>query len=230
MIMTMIKIRPFILALGVMTFISCTTTKPLTSFVKPQEITDLQKFETLSYITLIESGNRGRLNDTISNKSRNLFSDVLGTFSNRLPLTGDLLINDPLIKRRIERETEYLCVAADSKRDISNLKLTPSLDSLLESNQKRFGLVTVTTGFTRRKGNYGGQIAKGIGIGILTLGMYTQTPVKATSTIYAMIVDAKENNIAFFNKSLLSDKEPLDETVLKKQIEAVFNKYFWTTQ
>ena len=43
-----------------------------------------------------------------------------------------------------------------------------------------------------------------------------------------MIIDAKENNIAFFKKSLLQDREPLDKEVLTKQIQNIFEDYFWT--
>jgi hypothetical protein len=217
----------FYLILGALFISSCTTTKPLTSAVQPTEVNDIQKFETYAYITLIESGNRGKLNDTISKKSKLVFDETLSEFKS-IPLTGSILPTDTVTQKRIEREIEYLCISADRQRSISSLKLTPVLDSLLDIGGKRFGLITVTTGFTRDKGNYGGQIAKGIGMGILTMGMYYQTPIKANSTVFTMIIDAKENNIAFFKKSSLQDKEPLDKAVLTKQIQKLFEGYFWT--
>lgn len=220
------KIKLFIFVSGVLLTTSCTTTKLLTSGVSPSEVSDLQKFQTFAYITLIESGNRGRLNDTISNKSIKIFSEALETFKNSIPVTGEVSVSDTLTQKKIEKEVEYLCITADKKRSISNLKITPILDSLLEEKGKRFGLITITTGFTRTKGNYGGQVAKGAAMGVLTLGMYYQTPIKASSTVYAMIVDAKENNIAFFGKSFLQDKEPLDKDVLTKQIQKIFENYF----
>lgn len=42
-----------------------------------------------------------------------------------------------------------------------------------------------------------------------------------------MIIDSKNNNIAFFRKSFLNDKDPLILTVLKKQIHDIFSGYFW---
>lgn len=219
----------FYLLVGALFISSCTTTKPLTSNVKPTEISDIQKFETYSYITLIEGGNRGKLNDTFSNKSKEVFGEALSAFRS-IPLTGNILFTDTITQNRIEEEIEYLCISADRQRSISELKLTPVLDSLLEVIGKRFGLITVTTGFTREKGNYGGQIIKGLAMGILTLGMYYQTPIKANSTIYCMIIDAKDNNIAFFRKLSLQDKEPLDKSVLTKQIKKLFDGYFWTKQ
>jgi len=216
-----------LLILSTFFFASCTSTKPLTSSVRPTEITDLQQLESLAYISLIENGNKSKYNDTLSDKSKLLLTSVLATFNKKLPITGTLQVDDVSIINKLNREIEYLCTSADRQKSISNLQLTPTLDALLEDNDKRFGLITVTTGFTRSKGNYGGEIAKGIGLGLLTLGMYTQTPIKYNSTIYAMIIDSKENNIAFFKKSALADKDPLDELILKKQINSIFEGYFW---
>ena len=42
-----------------------------------------------------------------------------------------------------------------------------------------------------------------------------------------MIVDAKENNVAFFNNSYLQDEEPIDSIVINKQVQRIFNGYFW---
>ncbi len=217
----------YIILLSSFFFASCVSTRPLTSSVRATDITDLQLFEPLAYISLIEKGNKGRYNDTLSEKSKIRLTNVISTFGNRLPITGKLLAEDLSTYNELSKEIELLCTSADRNKNISSLRLTPTLDALLENSEKRFGLVTVTTGFTRGKGNYGGQIAKGIGMGLLTLGMYYETPIKASSTIYTMIIDAQENNIAFFKKSTLSDKDPLDEVVLQKQIQEIFEGYFW---
>jgi len=215
------------LILGVLFFSSCTTTRMLTSNITPTEVNDLQKFETFSYISLIESGNRGKYNDTLSNQSKILLGEIFESFNKNIPITGQINVTDTIVKKRMEKEIELLCVMTDRKRSVSDLKLTPTLDSLLEKTGKRFGLISVTTGFTRKKGNYGGQVAKGAAMGILTLGMYYQVPIKAYSVVYVMIVDGQENNIAFFRKSFLKDKEPLDKVVVTRQIQKIFENYFF---
>jgi hypothetical protein len=45
-----------------------------------------------------------------------------------------------------------------------------------------------------------------------------------------MIVDSKENNVAFFRKSFRQDMEPLDQAVLAKQYKQIFDGYFWTSK
>ncbi|HPI20176.1 MAG TPA: hypothetical protein PKY56_07380, partial [Candidatus Kapabacteria bacterium] len=59
------------------------------------------------------------------------------------------------------------------------------------------------------------------------LGFYSETPIESYSNLCIMIVDSKENNIAFFRKSSLKEEEPYDSEVLKKQIFDIFEGYFW---
>lgn len=181
-------------------------------------------FETFSYIGFVEKGNQASLNDTVSRQSKALLREVFGSFSN-IPLTGNTELSGDLGKI-VEQEVHYLFGAARKRSNLPKIVLTPVLDSLLETSGNRFGLITITSGFTRRKGNYGGQIAKGAGLAVLTLGMYTQVPFKASSTMYAMIFDSKDNNVAFYKMSHVADKEPLDKEVVTKQVSGLFKGYF----
>ena len=173
-----------------------------------------------------KKNNRGELDDSLSAVSRELIGKVLHDLKGQVPLTGEIILSDSAINKTLEKEFESLILTADKTGNISTLKITPVIDRILEANNTRFGLLTVSTGFTRARGNYGKQVAKGAGLAILTLGMYYQTPVKAYSAMYVMIVDSKDDNISFFRKSYLQDKEPLDETVLTKQFKDIFKGYF----
>ena len=207
---------------------SCTATKLLTSNVQASEVTDLKLLEPYSYISMIKKGNRGQLDDSISAVSKQMNINVIKGFNGQIPITGDIFLTDSAINKTLEEEYENLILTADRNKNITNLRITPTLDKVLEANNTRFGLIVICTGFTRIKGNYGKEIAKGAALGILTLGMYYQTPVKAYSTIYAMIVDSKEDNVAFYRKSFKEDMEPLDQEVLTNQYKKIFEGYFWT--
>ncbi len=211
-------------------FISCTVTKPLTSDVTPAEVTDLKLLEPYSYISMIKKGNQGELDDSISDISKQLNMDALKSYTGKIPLKGEIFLTDSTVNHQLEKEYEQLILTAEKNRDITHLRITPTLDKVLESNETRFGLVVVASGFTRVKGNYGKQVLKGAALGILTLGMYYETPIKAYSTVYAMIVDAQMDNVAFFRKSFLQDLEPINPNVLSKQYEDIFEKYFWPKQ
>jgi hypothetical protein len=217
------KISMFLICCGL---VSCTATKPLTSNVSPNEITELKLLEPYSYISLIKKGNKAQLDDSISSISKQLNLHVLKSFSNQLPISGNIILTDEETNKTLEKEYEFLMLNAERNKNISNLKITPTLDKILEANETRFGLIIISSGFTRVHGNYGKEIVKGAALGILTLGMYYQTPVKAYSTIYTMIVDSKEDNVAFFRKSFLQNQEPIDTSVLTKQYYKIFQDYF----
>jgi hypothetical protein len=206
---------------------SCTVTREFTSKVLPEEVKDLKLLEPCCYIEMIKKGNRGQVDDSISNISKQLNVRVLKSYNGKIPITGDIFFTDSTINRNLKAEYDSLFLNANKKKKIKDLKITPTLDKILEANNARFGLIVVNTGFTRVKGNYGKEIAKGAALGILTLGMYYQIPIKAYSVIYAMIVDSKDNNIAFYKKAFIQDNEPLKPETLTKQYNFIFEGYFW---
>ena len=220
--------RSYILLVLIIYFLaaSCTTSKIITSGLPPSEISDLKLLEPRSYISIITKGNRGEINDSLCSVSSQLIMKVTESFRGQVPLTGNILLSGTETNTSLEKEFESLLLTAEGMKDLSHLQITPVLDKVLEANETRFGLVIVSSGFTRLKGNYGKQIVKGAALGLLTLGMYAQTPVKANSIIYAMIVDSEKNNVAFFRKSTLQDSEPLDEAILTRQFRTIFSGYF----
>ena len=192
------------------------------------------KIEPFSYISLIEQGNRHAYNDSVSNYAKIVLNEALEIFGERLGLAPEKIeVTNFFDRVALEQELNYLIMTAGQSRSINNIPITPVVDSLLVANNKRFGLIVVQNGFTRAKGNYGGQVAKGVGLGILTgvltMGMVSvyQVPAKANSTLYAIIADSENKNIAFYNKSVLQGREPAEIENITKQLHNIFKKYFW---
>ncbi len=208
-----------------LSWVSCAPVGPFTSKTKPEEVTELLKFETLSLIYLFEKGNKAFFNDSLSKISKNYFDGGLRTLS-KIPVSSFLSVDDTSLQNRIDAEILFLQLSAEKNNRVSEISITPLIDSLLEANGKRFGLLTITHGFTRTKGNYRGQIGKGVATGILTLGMFYTVPIKATTSVYALIADSKSNNLAFYQKSSVQDQEPLDSVYLARQTKYLFEGYF----
>jgi hypothetical protein len=194
---------------------SCVPSKPLTSAVLPAEVNNIQKFETISKITLIEQGNEGDISQRISEQAKETFHDVLMA-EKRIPISGEILTTDTALQSKLEMEIMFLCYTAAKTGSIEQLAITPILDSLLEVGGHRFGLITLVTGFTRTRGNYMGQ----------QFASPFSTPFVAGSSAFAMIVDAREDNIAFFKKSYLQEEEPTVRSVNKTHVETLFELYF----
>ena len=216
---------------------SCSSSKFFTSNVKPIEINEMIKVEPFSFISLIEKGNMGIYNDSISKIAKIALNESLEIFREKLRLSlEEIYVIDTLAKKELEQEIDFFIREAERNKKKKNhtIEITPLVDSLLSVNDKRFGLFIIQNGFTRAKGNYGGQVAKAIGMGILT-GLatgtaYYQNPIKSGSTVYVVIVDNQEKNVAFYNKSIMQDREPTEKENITKQLQNVFEKYFWEKQ
>jgi hypothetical protein len=213
---------------------SCSTTELSTSEVKPSEVVDLQYFEPFSYV----SGNKKMLNDSLSSVSKQLLNEVVLEFKDKISLTGAILVTNNAIKQRLEKEIENLIVSANDIKllSLSSIRITPLIDSLLESNNKRFGLITSERGYvsTHDAIQKGEQIAASviIGVSLLILAHGNFNPFlfpqsdKSYSDLYIMIVDADQDNIAFYRKSFRYG-DPTDKNVLTYQFKKIFKDYYF---
>ena len=216
---------------------SCSSSKFFTSDVKPFEINEMIKVEPLSFISLITKGNMGVYNDSISKIANIALNESLETFREKLRLSSEeIYVTDSLDRIALEHEIDFFIREAERNKKKKNhtIEITPLVDSLLSISGKRFGLLILQSGFTRTKGNYGGQVAKAIGMGVLT-GLatgtaYYQNPIKCGSSVYVVIVDNQEKNVTFYNKSIMQDREPTEKENITRQLQKVFEKYFWEKQ
>jgi len=90
---------------------------------------------------------------------------------------------------------ETLLIQAASRKDRSRLiksyDLSETMLNIIEENECDQLIVSYQLGLTRTKPNFRTQTAKGIEIGLLTLGIYTPMPLKASSKIYTWTFDSK---------------------------------------
>ncbi len=216
---------------------SCSSSKFFTSDVKSLEINEMIKIEPLSFISLIEKGDRDVYNDSISKIAKIALNESLETFRTKLRLSSEeIYVADSLDRIELEQEIDFYIREAERNKKKKNhiIEITPLVDSLLSVSGNRFGLLILQSGFTRAKGNYGGQVAKAIGMGVLT-GLatgtaYYQSPIKSGSTVYVVIVDNQEKNVTFYNKSIMQDRDPTEKENITKQLQSVFEEYFWEKQ
>lgn len=208
-----------------MLFNSCGTGKMMVSSVRPDEIRQLKLIEPFSYISFIEKGNRTEHNDSISMLSSALLVEVMDNLNGQIPLSDDVAAVGPETRSDLLQEMGILCASAERRKKGAEVALTSGIDSLVQGTGERFCLLILSTGFTRVKGNYGKQVAKGAALGLLTLGMYYQVPVKSNSTLYFIVADAQRHNVAFYKKHMYSEGDPLDKSVLTRQIRNIFKDY-----
>ncbi len=206
---------------------ACANLQYVSKSTPVRDVRHVASFESAGYISYIDKGNQGVLSDSLSAITAGLLDSII-TGSRILPV--DTLIRlDADTKRRVYREMEYLVQILQANRKAASVPITPTIDSLLTESGRRFGMATIGVGFGRRKGNYAGQAAKAVGIGILTLGLYAPIPVKSNLMIYSMVVDAEQDQVTFSSRTVPIEKDPTDAKVVSAQFRKAYEGYFYPT-
>lgn len=211
---------------GLISLTSCGTYKHQTSNRSADEIKQLHYFSPIAYIHHIEKGNRSAFSDSLSDITRTQLDSILSNNTN-LRTSTKIEITDSVSNAKYEEELTSLFNRIMQGQQVETLDIPPTIDSILSINNTDFSLATLSIGFGRKKGNYTGQAAKAIGVGILTLGMYAPIPVKSNLSVYALIFDAKNNNVAFYRRTPVKEESPTDPTALYEQLEWLFDGYFY---
>ena len=205
---------------------SCASTMLTSANTQAHEITDIGNFETISIIRLIEKGNQSKPSDSLSILSSKIMDSIITNTSNP-KIANHFDIQDKKLQARVENDILKTVTEIRTKKKLDQIRTTPLMDSIVKNQNQRFALCIINAGFDRKKGNYGNQIAKGIGVGILTMGMYTPVPIKANTSMYAMIFDAQKSSVVFYNTIPVIEKSPTDKKNLSQLYNKIFEGYFY---
>jgi len=184
-------------------------------------------FEPLSYISIIRKRDNMEFSDTLSNMSKRLWLDVVEQNRHRLNVSSYFIVDDIYSKEKLQDEIRELFEEVESLDKFYSIPVPPGIKSHLELSGTRFGMLTVTSGFTRSRGNMRGQMLKSIGIGIITLGMVVPLPVTAHSNVYVMILDNKLDEVIYYKASSMNDSQPLRVKTLNRQLDQLYKNYLW---
>ncbi|MBK6977160.1 MAG: hypothetical protein IPH28_08755 [Cytophagaceae bacterium] len=208
--------------------VGCGTTVPQKSKLDPDNIKELEFYVLPSKISLIEKANIARLNPFLSDSLRLLFESKLP-----IALKSDLKFNkfeifDEDVKDDIDNQLFRIILDVEKKKKIKNYKPNSQLLEFLRLSDKQYLFVAYSKGFTREQGNFGMQIAKGIGIGLLTGGRIIPVPYKANFTNVFFIIDVKNSNLAFYQRNS-QELEPLKPNNVELKLDQILGGYFRKT-
>ncbi len=202
---------------------SCTANRGFVSSPKRADIRQMQQFEMLSRVGIIEKGNKITYNDSLSLVAKGLFETALSK-DKTLPVAGTVAIEDSTVSNKLQYEIYLLMNYVEGNVRVKDIPIPPTIDSILEARGERFGLIVYNWGFTRTGGNYARQIAKGVAIGVLTLGTFYTVPYKDITRSGIIVVDSKLNNLTYV-ASANRESNPLKAETYKKQMGSLLKKY-----
>lgn len=218
--------KAFIMAFSIMLvglFASCTANRGFVSSLTRADIRQVQQFEPLNYVGIIEKGNNITYNDSLTDVAKTLFEKELSR-TKTIPVKGSIVIEDSLVNNRVQNEIYLLMNYVENNVRIKDLPIPPTIDSILDARNERFGLLAYNWCFTRTGGNYAGQIGKGVLIGVLTMGAMYTVPYKDMSRCGVIIVDSKYNNLAYV-ATANRESDPLKAETYRRQMEDLLKKY-----
>lgn len=220
-----VKLLTFIGILS-LSLTSCISNKYISKNVNVSELKEIKYFSPLSYISIIEKGNKSVLNDSLSMVAGTLLDSVIRN-NKYFNIKGKIDIIGDENNIKVNNEINYLIQTIMNIRKLEVVKLTPTIDSILTSINQRFAMASITAGFGRKKGNYGKQVAKGIGVGILTLGMYTPVPIKSSFSLFTIILDSERNEVVYYCRTLPVEKSPTDIIEIEKRYIKLYQGYIY---
>ena len=207
---------------------SCSVNRSLKTSTPTSEILSLSYFEPIAFINYVEKGNKSVPSDSLSVITKHKLDSLMHKHKSRLRLSNELTFENEISKSIFNSETGRLAEAITRQRSLNGIKITPVIDSIMEKNNTRFAMSVVAVGFGRRKGNYGGKVAKGIGVGILTLGMVTPVPTKSSLNLYGFIFDSKKDEVTYYNRQIPNKEvSPTDSESMEKLLLELFNGYLY---
>ncbi|MBR3492494.1 MAG: hypothetical protein IKH44_09385 [Bacteroidales bacterium] len=204
-------------------FVSCSANRGFVSSLTCADIRQVQQFEPLNYVGIIEKGNKITYSDSLTTVAQGLFETALSK-DRTLPVTRTIIIEDSIINNRVQYEIYMLMNYVENNVRMKDIPIPPVIDSILEARDERFGLLAYNWGFTRTGGNYAGQIGKGVLIGVLTMGTVYTVPYKDMSRCGIIIVDSKNNNLAYV-ATANRESDPLKAETYRRQMEDLLKKY-----
>lgn len=204
--------------------ISCGTTVPLLSNRKPYEVDTAFVYHLPSLITSIAKRNNQEFNNLYSDSTYKIRTRIFNQILPQSITPVSFEFMDLAEEQQMNKSFFEILNIVERERKIKGIKLNDKLVNYLERKNTRYLILTFHAGFTRTQSNYAGQVAKGIGIGILTLGVLVPVPVKSNSTIICCILDTRNKNIAFYWKRT-AEVEPLDEKIINRQIRIIIDSW-----
>lgn len=201
-------------------FASCSANQGFVSSLTSSDISQMLQFEPMAYVGTIEKNEKFTYHDSLSNEAKRLFNkEVLQ--SNTFPITGNISIEDSLINLRVQSEIYVLMSKIENSVRYKGIPIPPTIDSILEAKNERFGLLTYNWGLTQTSGNYpsGSQIA------INTMGKIYRIPCEDMTRSDIVIVDSQNNNLVYVATAHSSNCDPLNADTYRKQKVVLLKKY-----
>lgn len=204
---------------------ACVSYKLVDVKTKINDINKLAYFEPLAFIGSIYNDDILTINDSLSTLSKEILETVIIKNENN-KVSKKLIINDIKTKNKVDKELAYLFQKILNYHKINNVKITPTIDSVLKTTKQRFVLATITDGFVKIENSNSQRNNSSLNKDLSTLDLLAPLPTKSISTLHALIIDAQKGSVIFYDHTHPVYKLPTDKKNIEKQYKKLFKGYY----
>ena len=111
-------------------FASCTANRGFVSSLTRADIRQVQQFEPLNYVGIIEKGNNITYSDSLTEVAKTLFEKELSR-SKTLPVKGHIVIEDTVVNNKVQYEIYMLMNYVENNVRVKEIPIPPVIDSIL---------------------------------------------------------------------------------------------------
>lgn len=185
---------------------------------------DIVMFDPVSRIDIVGKQNLKENSETVSADAQALLKDKLCTFDSGLEICSIYIPEN--LEEAFAIQNDIMDLAQwyieTEGYDLNYIDIPETIDSIIEESGLRYGMVVFSNGYSRTGGNYALEIAKTIGIGLLT--GWVSAPYKDETHIYLMILDSATGKIVY-NRHCFGEYNPLKEKHIDKVLKRTFRDF-----
>lgn len=217
--------RQLLLLLLLASGLAAFTQRPRTGF-RPADITEMVFLSPVGVISTIAQGNRAAYDPNASADASEALRQALYRHDEKLHLKSQLAVKDTAMQRVIANLTLRAVIELETHRKRPFPMPAPWLDTLLTAQKQRYCLFSYVWGYTRTASNYRGQVAKALGIGLLSMGMVVPVADRASTRVGVFIYDAAQHAVVYYKSSWPVEKDPLAGVVIDRELTELLAKDF----
>ena len=243
------KLRPFVMLAMVSSLLlcSCSTFRMCSDELKQAPQWGVPVLEPYTYVELVhnKSEEGAVATDSLTAVARELLANVIvdnGQLSPTAVRTGEALpigevirMDDADLYEQIGRSLGSAVWACKNGRQAKKIELPGELIDFMNANDYPYLMLVYHEGYVRTKGNYARDMAIDVAASVLATavglalggggGVYGAVPAKQGSSMIVAVADASTGKLAYFNRHVGEDVDPISRSTLYRQLWRTLKRY-----
>lgn len=242
------KLCPFVMLAMVSSLLlcSCSTFRMCSDELKQAPQWGVPVLEPYTYVELVhnKSEEGAMASDSLTAVAHELLTNVIqdnsqlwldGRASEALPIGEIIRMDDADLYEQIGRSLGSAVWACKNGRQAKKIELPGELIDFMNANDYPYLMLVYHEGYVRTKGNYARDMAIDVAASVLATavglalggggGVYGAVPAKQGSSMIVAVADASTGKLAYFNRHVGEDVDPISRSTLYRQLWRTLKRY-----